>query len=192
MKKLTILSIAFVIMLGGCRPAIKLVEGDLTPLKGQRLAEVQFNYDNWKIGEMTEAQYVRERSADADDPDSWRESWENDKTRLFETRFIEVFNRYGDGHGLYIEKGVDNSEYIIIIEPYYLEPGFNVGIRSKPAQLKAKAIYVKRDNPDQPVAVVDIVNATGALAPFDRAQRIQMAFGQAGRLAGSYIGKYID
>ncbi|MFW5793123.1 MAG: hypothetical protein ACOCWC_02475 [Bacteroidota bacterium] len=174
---------------------IKLTEGKLTPLKGEDIVEVQFTYDDMRVGKMTEEEYVAQKMADADEKDGdggerWHNAWTSDRDNRFEPKFIELFNKYAKKADIFIDDARDDTKYIMIVNTYFTEPGFNVGISSKPAFVSMTVTFVERDNPDTPIAVFDIIRARGSAA-FDAGHRIQEAYALAGKKFGKSIKKYL-
>ncbi len=195
MKRVFLFATAMLIASLSFSQKIKLVEGSLKPVKGEDIVEVQFTYDDMRVGKMTEEEYIEEKMAKADEKDGdggerWLAAWESDRANRFEPKFIELFNKYAEKADIFIDDARDDTKYIMIVNTYFTEPGFNVGISSKPAFVSMTVTFVERDKPDSPVAVFDIIRARGSAA-FDTGHRIQEGYALAGKKFGKTIKKYL-
>lgn len=191
MKKVLLIAIAFAAIASSCKGPVRLVRGPVDPIKGQELMEVRFTYENMQVNRLPEADYIRqrqERAARGDEgAEGWLERWTNYKTELYEPQFIDRFNRFTEHHGILLDKDFDDSEFIMIVNTYFIDTGMFAGVRNKEAVIKATATFVRRDAPNNPIVVFDITKAHGAMPAPDKGIRIQMAFAQAGRLLSSQL-----
>jgi hypothetical protein len=195
MKRVLLISIALLIATAGFGQKIKLTQGNLSSVKGEDVLEVQFTYENMKVGRMTEEAYVNDKRAEADKKDGdggdrWHNAWVGDRENRFEPKFIELFNKYASKADIFIDPFKDDSKYIMIINTYFIEPGFNVGISSKPAFASMTVKFVERSNPGSPVAVFDIMQARGSTA-FDLGHRVQESYALAGKKFGAAMKKFL-
>ncbi len=196
MKKVVLLfCLAFTIVLIGCKSPIILVEGEPTVIKGEEVVEVQFTYDNLRIGNEPEDEYVKRRMQefedDGKDGQEWHDAWLRDRTDRFEPRFIELANNYTEEKfGLVFKKDQDDTRYIVKVNTYFTEPGFYTYVRNKPAAVGLNITILERNNPDTPVAVFDMPEIEGIVTP-DVGTRITSAYRFAGRIFGSEMTKYI-
>src|SRR5688572_16298853 len=77
---------------------IKLVEGDLKPLQGQKGIRIEFSYDSMIVGEESEETYVetlkgRWNAEEAGKGDAWKRKWFDARTKLYEPAFKYSFSR---------------------------------------------------------------------------------------------------
>ncbi len=193
MKKLLLSAgiLLFVIMMG-CSPAVNLIQGDPARIKGEEVIDVRFTYDDLLIGGTPEAEYVERRKSEAHDRDGdggerWHKAWLDDRTNKYEPIFINYLNRYTNEFGVRINPGEHGSRYIMHVNTYFTEPGFNVGISSKPAEVRLKISFVERNNPDNIVVEYNIPKAVGSAAPFDMGTRIEVAYRTAAIIFGRQI-----
>lgn len=183
MKKIILPIVALtMIALVGCKSPISLVEGNPEPIKNENIIEVQFTYDNMRVGNELEEAYVKRRIED--DGEEWHERWVGIRGDRFEPRFVEVLNRYTEEHGLKIERGRDDTKYIMMVNTHYTEPGFYTYVRNKPAEVGMTISLVERDNPDRIIAEYNITEIAGINAVPEVGTRIQSAYGQAARVLG--------
>ncbi len=190
MKKFILFGFVAAVIFSSCKPQIILVQGDPSFLKGQTEMEIRFTYDDMLVGKEPESEYVKRRIKD--DGEEWHEKWLSDRAERFEPRFIEVTNRYTEEPGPRIDRDKADSKYILIVNTFYTEPGFFIGIRSKEAEIGVRAIIVDRASPDKILAEYKIPKAVGAIATPDVGTRIQTAYGQAGRFLGSRLRGFLD
>jgi hypothetical protein len=174
---------------------IKLQEGDLSALKGQTTINIEFTYDNMRVGKFDkEADYIADRTAtynkkEAGKGDSWAKSWVNDREARFEPKFIELFEKYGS---LTNKKA---SKYTLIFHTKGTEPGYNIGISSKPSDIDGEIFIVETDNRSNVIAKISVDNAKGRNFfgyDFDTGLRIAEAYEAAGKYVAKWIKDKVD
>lgn len=173
----------------------KLQEGDLAALKGQTTINIEFTYDNMRVGKFdNEADYIADRTAtynkkEAGKGDAWAKSWVNDREARFEPKFIELFEKYGD------ITNKKKSKYTLIFHTKATEPGFNIGITSKPSDIDGEAIIVETEDRSKVVAKISVDNAKGRNFfgyDFDTGLRIAEAYEAAGKHLAKWLKDKID
>ena len=89
MKRLTTIALAALAFATGVHAQkIKLIEGDLSALKGQTTLNTQFVYDNLMVGKnQTEANYVHDKTSELNGKnpgkgDTWAKEWVTRPTRV--------------------------------------------------------------------------------------------------------------
>ncbi len=195
MKKLLLFGFAICIAFFSFSQKIKLMSGDLSPLKGEEIIEVRFTYDDMTVGKMTEKDYVAQKMKEADSKDGdggqrWHGLWVQDRSKRFEPKFIELFNKYSKSSGLFIDFDRTESKFIMVVNTYFTEPGFNVGVTSSYAYVSLKVSFYERSNQNNPIAVFDIIKARGSAA-FDTGSRIVEAYALAGKTFAKVLPKYL-
>lgn len=175
---------------------IKKIEGNLSPLKGEKALKIEFKYENMEVGKnLTEEEYIERKvkeynEKEAGTGDKWRESWVRDREARFEPKFIELFNKYTEKIDLEGTKE-SASNYTLIVHTYYTEPGFNVGVMRRPAFIHVKYTIVKTGTNDI-VAQYDQQKIPGADAmgyDFDTGTRIAESYAKAGKEFGKLLSK---
>lgn len=175
---------------------IKKIEGNLSPLKGEKALKIEFKYENMEVGKnLTEEEYIERKvkeynEKEAGTGDKWRESWVRDREARFEPKFIELFNKYTEKIDLEGAKE-SASNYTLIVHTYYTEPGFNVGVMRRPAFIHVKYTIVKTGTNDI-VAQYDQQKIPGADAmgyDFDTGTRIAESYAKAGKEFGKLLSK---
>ena len=188
MKHLTIIAL-LCFSLSGFAQKIKLVEGDLAPLKGQTSVGLELTYKNTRVGKFDkEADYIAQKTSDynAKEPgkgDTWAKAWEDDKTSRYKQRFTEMFAE----RAFPIK---DGSTYTVIFNTTFIEPGFNVGVMRRNALINGEALIVETANKNKVIAKITVEKAPGRTFggyDFDTGLRIQEAYAMAGRELGDFI-----
>jgi hypothetical protein len=184
MKQLLgILAIAFVLPLAGNAQKLKLTKGSLAPLKGQKEVLLEFDYSSFAVGKFkNEADYKAKKieeynKKEAGRGDKWSESWETDKTSRFPEKFVTLYNKFSKGFK--VSEGASGAKYKMVVGLTFLEPGFNVGVSSKPASANFVIRYYEVANPETVVAEVTVIGAPGSTAmgmDFDTGLRISECF----------------
>jgi hypothetical protein len=172
---------------------IKLIEGDLSFLKGQTSIKREFTYDNMLIGGKgkTEEEYIAEKKKTYDEKepgkgDQWAKAWVADRKSRFEPRFNELFDETSE------LKNDANAKYTLILKTTRTEPGFNVGIMRQSAFIDSEAWFVETGNPSKVLAKVSMIKAPGRDAfgyDFDSGVRIQEGYEKTGKTLGGFVKK---
>lgn len=196
MKKiLAILLVA--VTVSGYAQKLKLVEGDLSPLKGQTSIKTEFTYDGLTIGKKNkaEADYVAEKKADynkkeAGKGDKWAVDWVEDRANRYQPKFNELFTDRTK-----MSTNDEAAKYTLIFKTTSIEPGFNVGVMRQNAYIDGEAWIVETANKDKVIAKITILNSPGGTAfgyDFDTGVRISEAYAKAGKEIGHMINKKIS
>ena len=169
---------------------IKLVEGDLSPLKGQTTVNIDFTYDNMSVGKYkSEQDYIKDKKEEynkkeAGKGDNWERAWIENRESMFQPKFIVLFEKYSDF------KVKKDSKYTLIFHTMATEPGFNIGISSKPSDIDGELLLVETADKSKVLAKLTVENAKGRSFggyDFDTGLRISEAY----ELAGKSIAKFI-
>jgi len=140
---------------------ISMMEGNLAPLKSETTVVIQFAYDNMRVGKYEKEddfisakkeEYNRKESGRGD---NWAKNWVGDRKYRYEPKFIELFEKHS---GL---TNSDKAKYTLILKTVFTEPGFNIGIAKKNAEINAEAWIVETANPSNVIAKISIHNAPG-------------------------------
>lgn len=178
----------------GFAQKIKLIQGDLGVLKGQTAVKTEFEYD-MSVGKFDkEEDYIahKKKELNGKEPgrgDSWEKSWTDDRQERFEPQFRELFSKHSE-----ISTVGDNAQYTMIFKTIKTEPGFNVGVASRPAFIDAEATIVETANPTKIIAKISISKAPGRDVmgfDYETGARLQEAYAKAGKELGGFIRKNI-
>jgi hypothetical protein len=194
MKKLFIVFLVGFIAMNTNAQKIKLVGGDIGFLKGQKELGVEFIYEDIKVGKMTEDAYIEKKVAEAEEREpgtgeGWPDLWFGDRSNHYEPKFIELFNDVMDDKGVSLIKDIEETNYTMVVETIFIEPGFNVGVARKSALINLIVEFVETDNPENVMATFTIDKSPGGL-PFGGDYDSGVRVGEAYAKAGKYFAKY--
>jgi hypothetical protein len=169
---------------------IKLTEGNLSALKGQKSINFEFTYDGIRVGKYAnEKEYIEKRKTDynAKEPgkgDKWEKDWVGDRKGRFEPRFVESFTSAGMSQK-------QDAQYTLIFNTAFIEPGFNVGVARKNAYIDGVALLVATADKSKILAKLTVDNAPGRMygGDFDTGLRIQESYATAGKGLGRFVAK---
>ena len=186
---LILMALSFAI--AGYSQKIKLIEGDLSSLKGQKGIKTEFKYDDMAVGKFPkEEDYIAKKKSELNEKeagrgDAWEKSWKSDRQERFEPQFRELFSKHS---GL---SAVDESaQHTLIFKTTKTEPGFKLGVTSKPAFIDGEAWVVEAQNPSKVIAKITITKALGRdvmCFDYETGARLQEAYSKAGKELGAFI-----
>jgi hypothetical protein len=170
---------------------IKMIEGDLSLLKGQTEVKTEFTYDDMAVGKFPkEADYIAQKKKDLNEKeagrgDTWEKSWKDDRQERYEPQFRELFSKHSE-----LSTVGENATYTLIFKTLRTEPGFNVGITSKPASIDGEAWIVETKNPSKVIAKISIMKVLGRDVmgfDYETGVRLMEAYAKAGKELGGFI-----
>ena len=198
MKKSILLSAFLLFIFGTHAQKIKQTEGNLSFLKGQKQLSIEFVYaDDLKVGKSTEQKYIEKKMAKANDKEAgtgreWLESWQNDRPKYYQPKFIELFNDVLNKEDIILSEGNQSASYLLIVETIFIEPGYNVGVSRKNAYINLVVSIVENNNHDNILAKFTINKSPGKMAfgsDFDTGMRMGEAYAKAAKELASYLLK---
>lgn len=201
MKHFHILFIAVLLFSVSGLQAQKLIPGEkgknyLTFLQGETKLNVVFVYDDMQVGKMDEDAYIAKKKEEYNTKeegrgDKWEKMWKEDRTKRFEPKFLELFNRYTEKKGLTAGKNIPKAKYTMTIKTTWTEPGFYVGITSQPAYISGKIIFTETGKPEEVIAEIEFIKAPGNSmgATWDTGERIKESYAKLGKTLGGYLAK---
>lgn len=170
---------------------IKVIEGDLSKLKGVKSFKTEFTYSPMTVGkDKDEQDYIKEKKAKLDEKESgrgdkWEKAWIDDRKDRFEPQFRELFSKHSGMSAV-----DESSPYTMIFKTTRTEPGWNVGVMRVPAFIDAEVWFVESANPGNVLAKVTLKNAPGRDAfglDYETGLRLQEAYAKAGKSLGNYV-----
>lgn len=174
-------------------------EGDLSFLKSNPSINIEYDYSEMGVGKFkTEEEYINKKveeynSDEAGKGDKWKESWLGSRERVYHPKFEELFNKYAEKAGVKGERNNSDAKYTLIVKTTFTEPGFNIGITSKPAGINVEYIFVETGT-TKVLAKFTQMKIPGAQAmgmDFDTSTRISESYAKAGKMFGAYISKNV-
>ena len=141
----------------------------------------------------TEKEYVDSKISDYNTKkpgkgDSWAKAWTADRTIRFQPSFKELFEQYSS----FIVK--PTSKYTLIFKTTSTEPGYNVYVMRKNAEISGEAWIVLTSDKTKKLAVITVYRSPGRTMggdDFDTGSRISEAYACAGKKLGKFIKKGI-
>ncbi len=199
MKNLKITIIACALLASGIMNAQKWSMGkDLSYLKGQKEIGLKFIYDNMTVGKKgkTEDAYIAEKTADnnkkeAGKGDAWAKSWKESRTRTYEPKFEELFNKSA-GENLSGNRKNTSAKYTLIVHTTSTEPGFNVGVMKQAAYCDFEIMIVETANPQNVMSKGVLMKQPGSQVmgyDYDVSSRVQECYAKCGKTLGKKLGK---
>jgi len=169
---------------------VKVTSGNPDILKPENTVNIEFVYDNISVGKYkSEKEYIDAKTEEYNkkEPgkgDAWAKSWASDKKNRYEPKFIELFTA---NSGMMIK---NDAKYTIIIKLLSIEPGYNVGISRKNAEIDVEILIVETANRENKACVITVNNVPGGTAfgyDFDTGLRISEAYANAGKKLAKYL-----
>lgn len=168
--------------------------GDLTVLKGVKKVNIQFTYNDMVVGGMTESGYIEKKVSEYNAKkegrgDEFAKVWEHNKINVYPVNFIELFEK---GTGIKCDANNTDEEYTIIVNTTFFEPGFNVGVVRRNAEVSVVVKVVKASEPEKVLAEVSAQNCPGRTVwgyDFDVASRVSEAYAKAGKEVAKVVKK---
>ena len=169
---------------------IKTTEGDIAVLKSETTMNIEFTYTDMSVGKFEhESEYIEKKKAEynAKEPgrgDSWAKNWIADRKMVFEPKFIDLFEKSTD----MVVKAT--AKYTIIFHTTTTEPGYNIYITKKNAEIDAEATVVETANRSKIIAVISVKNAPGRTFSgndFATGDRIAECYAVSGKKLGKFI-----
>lgn len=175
---------------------IKLIDGSLDPIKGQTEFNIEFDYSETRVGKFDkEADYVSEKVAaynkkEAGKGDSWAKAWVADRKNRYEPAFIEKFE---DVSKFSITK--KPAKYTMIFKTLFTEPGYNIYVSRKYADIDAEIWIVETADHSKVVAKINCENNPGRTYggnDYDAGERISESYEYAGKYFGKFLKKELE
>jgi hypothetical protein len=184
------------ISFSGFSQKIKLTDGDLTSLKGEKALSTEFTYKNMKVGKFDkEEDYVNKKKNEYNEKepgrgDSWEKAWIDDRKERFEPQFRELFSKNSE-----LSTVDAKAKYTMIVNTTFTEVGFNVGVVSKSAFINLEITIIETANRDKVIAKITLLNSPGRTAmgfDFETGLRLQEAYAKAGKELGKFLAKRME
>lgn len=169
---------------------VKTTSGSDEILKPESSVNIEFTYDNITVGKYkNEQEYITAKTEEynkkeAGKGDSWAASWKRDKQARFEPKFLELFKLTS---GMSVAA---DAKYTMIVKTLSIEPGWNVGISRKNAEIDLEIWIVETSNKSNKLASFTISNVPGGTAfgyDFDTGLRISEAYAKAGKSLAKFF-----
>jgi hypothetical protein len=169
---------------------IKTIEGDIAVLKSETAINIEFTYNDMSVGKFEhESEYLEKKKAEynAKEPgrgEEWAKSWIADRKMVFQPKFIDLFEK---STNMTVKAA---AKYTIIFHTTSTEPGYNIYVSHKNAEIDAEATIVETDNRAKIIAVISVKNAPGRTFSgndFATGDRIAECYAVSGKKLGKFI-----
>lgn len=194
-KLMTLLALFTLALQPAFAQKFKVKEGSLAALKQVSKLNLDFDYSEMSVGKFKkEADYIEKKKGEynkkeAGKGDKWEQDWIADREERYKPQFTELFNKSSDK----LKVGDFASEqYTLIVKTTKTEPGYNIAISRKNAELEGEIIVVETANPATVVLRMTFEKALGRSFggyDYDTGFRIQEAYADLGKALGKYMSK---
>ncbi|MFA6057048.1 MAG: hypothetical protein WC756_02530 [Taibaiella sp.] len=173
----------------------KIKEGSLDAIKGISKMNLRFDYSQMSVGKFkTEAEYVEKKKEDYNKKESgkgdkWEKDWIADRTERYAPQFTELFNK--SSNNIKVDE-YPNEKYTLVVKTTKTEPGYNIAISRKNAEISGEILVVETANPGTVILRMTFEKALGRSFggyDYDTGFRIQEAYADLGKALGKYMDK---
>jgi hypothetical protein len=175
---------------------VRLLDGNLDALKNIKKLNVQFDYSKMGVGKFAdEEDYISTKKGDYNKKEEgrgekWEKSWKADRKNRFEPQFKELFVKYSEVNiGEY-----PGEKYTLIFKTTFTEPGYNIYISRKNAEIDGEAWIVETANPNNIVAKISVQKCPGRTwggNDYDTGSRLEESYAVAGKGLGKFWDKQL-
>ena len=165
-------------------------------LDGVEQLKVEFVYaDDMKVGKLTEKEYVEKKKEEynkkeAGRGDKWSKMWFEDREKRFEPKFIDLFNKGLAKKDVMCGYEFDDAKYTMIVTTTWTEPGYYIGISSRPSYINGVVSFVETAKPDKVLAEIKFFKSPGnAAAAWDTGERIKESYAKLGKEIAAFLKK---
>lgn len=191
-KILSLIVILMLTVLASHAQKVKLLEGNLNALKEIKKLNLSYDYSKMGVGKYAdEADYIARKKKDynkkeAGRGDEWEKAWKADRKNRFQPQFEELFNKYSP----FTAGDIPTAKYTLIFKTKFTEPGYNVYVSRKNAEIDGEAVIVETGNPDKVIARMSVLHCKGRAFggnDYDTGTRIQESYAVAGKGLGKFL-----
>lgn len=170
---------------------VRLAEGDLKALAGQKEINIEFDYADMKVGKLTEAEYVKKKKdeynkKEAGKGDAWEKAWAEDRETRYEPRFIQSFTQFAGMTG----GPIASAKYTLVVKTVFTEPGYNIAVMRKNAEVNLVILVVETANKSHVIGKITVDKSPGGSFwenDFDTGERVAEAYKNAGMSVAGII-----
>lgn len=193
MKKISVVTVLVGLMISynSFAQKVTLIDGSIAALKGEKKVNIQFVYDGMGVGSFAdEKDYVEKKKKEYNEKEPgrgelWEKAWLGDRKNRFEPQFIELFSK----HSGIIAGNYPDAKYTLVFKTTFTEPGFNIYIARKNANINGVATIVETTSKKQ-LAEYRMNKAPGRTfgqQDYDSGTRVQEAYATAGKGLGKKV-----
>jgi len=190
LKISTFLSLVLLVSVTALGQKIRVKDGDRDILKNETTINIEFTYDNMGVGKFDKEQdYVKSKTDDYNKKesgkgDTWAKRWQDDKEGRYEPDFKDLFEKTSR------MKLSRDAKYTLIFHTTNIEPGFNIGITRRNANIDGEVLIVETANKSKVLLRLSLDNSPGRTFfgnDYDTGERISEAYAKAGKEVARYL-----
>ena len=176
---------------------IKVISGSNSAFANEKVMNIQFDYSSFSVGKFkTEEEYTSSKVSDynSKEPgkgDKWLIGWRDARKTKYEPKFEELLNKELQDKGI-VYGANPSAKYTLTVKITFFEPGYNIGISSKPSYVSYEFIYAETANPSKEISKLSLEEVRGANITgldFDVTMRVSESFAKGGKMLGNYLSK---
>ena len=136
---------------------VTVTYGNLLFLKGLTDVNIEFDYDNLRVGEFKEEMYLKQKRKEfrkAPDADAFIAKWDADRGGMFEPKFIKQFNLGTIRLKLVATPGNNDAQYVMRVKTIKIEPGYFASGMKRDTYIDVEITIVDTANLDKPVCII--------------------------------------
>ncbi len=175
----------------------KILKGKLDALSGVKTLDIEYDYDGMTVGKYNdEAKYIKDGIAKRDDKEpgsgeKWAKAWVSDRQDRFQPKFETLLNETLEKAGVSASVGDDDATIKLIVQTVFTEPGWNIGITKRAAEITLNYIFIDKKT-DKQLLKMEMSRIPGSTAfgmDFDTGMRLAEAYAKGGKELGKYLSK---
>lgn len=172
---------------------VKLLSGDPKPIQNETKINVLFTYENMSVGRFDkEAEYIASKKEDYNkkEPgrgDKWEKAWVSDRKARFEPAFTDLFEK----NTPFAIGNYPDSKYTMVINTSRTEPGYNIYISKKNAEIDLEVKIMETDS-KKVICEYSVKRSPGRTFggyDYDTGERIEESYAAAGKHFGKDLKK---
>jgi len=165
--------------------AARLITGQLDSLKDAKVVNIEFRYNNTRVGEMSELDYINKKVTEqnaqrAGKGDEWLVDW-NERKIIGETKMINSLNRLVKKADLTFQKDNKSAKFTLIANTDSMEPGWDIFMTGTSSIVNFNLVFIETQT--------NKVFATMWCLGMGKGGVLPSAFEFAGRFLGDIIYK---
>lgn len=172
---------------------IVLVSGNNSELKGVSSIDLKFVFpDDMHVGKLTQLEYIEKRMKEAEAKEKgtgerWKNMYFADRDEHFIPKFTDLFNSVLKKSGMDARENNSEAKIQMVITTTFLEPGFNVGVSSRPAYINLEIVFINLESKEE-FAKYTVKKSPGT-AYYDFGIRVGEAYAKAGKYFAKFLYK---
>ena len=179
--------------------SVDIVSGDPTILKGETKLGLLYNYDDMKVGKMTEVDYVAKKTKEYNSKtpgkgDDWSIKWKSDREARYQPKYEVLLNKYLSEKGVTASSDIKDCKYSILLKTVFTEPGYNIYMSKMDASINVEIYIVETANPSNILVKMTMRKIPGRTFmgdDYDTGVRIEEAYAKCGKELGAFLQKKV-